>query len=263
MYVDSESKQEFSALDPTRSHSLQSITTAYAGVNFDSYASYGRLDARTGLSDAPREQALCASHRILAGMDRLWTPWRYQYIAGAPREGRRGVPEQLADWPGEDRDCVFCNLAESVRWGIQAVGRDAAEQAGLVVAWFESCFVCLNRFPYSSGHLLLVPYCHKDSLASLQVAQAEELMRVTQHAERALRAVYRPDGVNLGMNLGEAAGAGVAGHLHLHALPRWSGDGNFMTVIGETRILPETLETTWQRLRGGFAETTVLAATPS
>jgi ATP adenylyltransferase len=128
-----------------------------------------------------------------------------------------------------------------------------AERCGLVVARLETAFLCLNAFPYSSGHVLVLPYRHTGSLAELPVSEAEEIMRVAQAVERTLRQVYKPDGINLGMNLGQAAGAGVAGHLHLHALPRWFGDTNFMTVTAETRILPETLEVTWRRLRAGFA----------
>jgi ATP adenylyltransferase len=189
-------------------------------------------------------------------MDRLWTPWRYNYISGAKAQRRKGVPEELDAWPGEDRECVFCNLIESVRWGAKTLGMEAAEKAGHVVRQFESCFVCLNAFPYSSGHLLIVPYRHTDSLVTLPVGEAEEMMRVTQKVEAALREVYRPDGINLGMNLGEAAGAGVAGHLHMHGLPRWFGDTNFMTVTAETRVLPEMLDVSWARVRAALAEQT-------
>lgn len=199
--------------------------------------------------------AVCGEPYTVA-MDRLWTPWRYAYISGAGQgsdgnagESRKGVPKGLEGWSGEDAGCVFCNLIRAVEWGI-ANGVEDAERAGLVVARLETCFVCLNAFPYSSGHVLVVPYRHTDSLAKVPASEAEELIRVGQRMETALREVYRPDGINLGMNLGEAAGAGVAGHLHLHELPRWFGDTNFMTVTGETRILPETLETTWSRLRG-------------
>ena len=185
-------------------------------------------------------------------MDRLWTPWRYNYISGAKAEARKGVPEALSGWPGEDADCVFCNLIRAVEWGSGVLGVEAAERAGLVVARLETCFVCLNAYPYSSGHVMVVPYGHVDSLAKLPVGEAEELVRVAQRVETALREVYKPDGINLGMNLGEAAGAGVAGHLHLHAVPRWFGDTNFMTVVGETRILPETLERTWERVRAAL-----------
>jgi ATP adenylyltransferase len=104
--------------------------------------------------------------------------------------------------------------------------------------------------------VLLVPYRHTDSLAKLEPAEAGELMETAQKMERVLRTVYRPDGINLGLNLGEAAGAGVAQHLHIHMLPRWFGDTNFMTVTAETRVLPETLLVTWQRIRNVFFELT-------
>jgi ATP adenylyltransferase len=189
-------------------------------------------------------------------MDRLWTPWRYSYITGANAGTRKGVPAELEAWPGEDQQCVFCNLIRSVEWGLAQggdLGRDA-EKAGLIVARLKTCYVCLNRFPYSSGHVLLVPYRHTDSLAKLDSMAAGELMETAQRMETALHHVYHPDGVNLGLNLGEAAGAGVASHMHLHMLPRWFGDTNFMTVTAETRILPEALDVTWDRLRAGFLE---------
>ena len=152
------------------------------------------------------------------------------------------------------RNCVFCNLIGAVDWAIDA-GMPAAdaEGAGLLVARGEHVFICLNRFPYSSGHLMVIPYRHVSSLAAVEPAAAHELMDWAQRAERVFTTVYRPDGVNFGLNLGEAAGAGVAGHLHLHGLPRWTGDSNFMTVVAETRILPEPLTVTWSRLREAFA----------
>ncbi len=192
-----------------------------------------------------------------ACMDRLWTPWRYAYVTGADAkkvDGRKGVPEGLDGWPGADRECVFCNLIGAVEWGaMQPMGAQAAEEAGLVVARLPTCFVCLNAFPYASGHVLIVPYRHLASLAELPASDAEEMMRAAQKIERTLREVYHPDGINLGMNLGQAAGAGVADHLHMHELPRWLGDTNFMSVTAETRILPETLKVTWSRLREAWA----------
>lgn len=192
-------------------------------------------------------------------MDRLWTPWRYAYITGdrtsaAPAEGeperRPGVPPSLSAWPGPDRGCVFCNLIGAVRWAeTQGWSRDDAEHAAWVLHRGPETFLVLNAFPYANGHLMAVPYEHHASLAALPRSTAQELMDAARTAETALRRVYRPDGLNLGMNLGQAAGAGVADHLHLHALPRWSGDSNFMTVIGETRVLPEMLESSWTRLR--------------
>jgi ATP adenylyltransferase len=116
----------------------------------------------------------------------------------------------------------------------------------------KHCFICLNAFPYANGHVMVMPYAHLNRLAALPVEAAHELIDLAQRTERVLEQLYHPHGFNFGMNIGEAAGAGVAGHLHLHALPRWVGDTNFMTVVGETRVLPETLEATWKRLREEF-----------
>ena len=169
---------------------------------------------------------------------------------------RRGVPEALAAWPGEDTGCVFCNLLGAVDWasGPNGETKEKAEADGLIVARLDKCFVMLNAFPYSSGHAMILPYVHTDSLAKLPADTAEEIIRTAQRMETVLRNVYKPDGINLGMNLGEAAGAGVAGHIHLHVLPRWFGDTNFMTVVAETRVLPEALEVTLVRLRATFRE---------
>ena len=183
-------------------------------------------------------------------MDRLWTPWRYNYVTRADAPGRKGVPAALSEWPGQDRHCVFCNMLGAVAWARDNGFSDAdAERAAYIITMREHCFVCLNAFPYSTGHLLILPYEHIASLAGVDVAAAQEMMSLAREAEMWLRSVYHPDGINLGINMGEAAGAGVAGHLHLHALPRWTGDASFMTTVGETRILPEALEETWRRLR--------------
>lgn len=122
------------------------------------------------------------------------------------------------------------------------------DQEQLVVFRGRYNFIVLNRFPYTSGHLLIVPYVHSPDLAGLDPQTAAELMDLMRLVENALRAVYKPEGLNLGMNIGESAGAGIAGHMHMHMLPRWTGDANFMTTIGQTRILPEELTTTWTRL---------------
>ena len=114
-------------------------------------------------------------------------------------------------------------------------------------------FVILNRFPYTSGHVMVVPYQHVATLEDLPDEALVELIRLARDAERHLRAVYHPQGLNIGMNIGKSAGAGIAGHLHLHVLPRWSGDTNFMTVVAESRVLPEQLEITWERLRDAWA----------
>ena len=160
-------------------------------------------------------------------MDYLWSPWRYQYVA------------QVTE--GQKVDCVFCS----------ELARGDDEKA-LIVWRGAKCFIILNRYPYTSGHVMVVPYAH---VSDLQVCDAEtttEMMELTKRMEAALRSLYNPDGTNLGMNLGKAAGAGVTGHLHLHVLPRWFGDTNFMTVIGETRVHPEELALTYQRLRAAL-----------
>jgi len=158
-------------------------------------------------------------------MDYLWTPWRYSYITAS----------------GEDRECVFCTAGKT------PVGADS-----LVVHRAEFNFVILNRFPYTNGHLMVVPYQHAASLGELPDETLVEMIRLAREAERRLTEIYHPDGLNLGLNLGRSAGAGVAGHVHLHALPRWTGDVSFMTAVGETRVLPEDLETTWRKLSRAF-----------
>jgi ATP adenylyltransferase len=154
-------------------------------------------------------------------VDYLWTPWRYTYVT----EGER------------PSGCVFCNA-----------GGAASDRENLIVHRAEYNFVILNRFPYTNGHVMIVPYAHVASLASLADEALPEMMRLAREAERLLRAVYRPDGLNMGLNLGRSAGAGIADHLHMHVLPRWAGDTNFMTVTGETRVLPEILTATWEKL---------------
>ncbi len=156
-------------------------------------------------------------------MDYIWTPWRYQYMKEAAS--------------GNQPECIFC----------EAVARNKDAET-LIVHRGKKAFVILNRFPYTSGHVMIVPYAHVAELNLCEPGTLDEIMRLTQPVETALRANYQPDGMNLGMNLGRAAGAGVVGHLHLHMLPRWIGDSNFMTVTGETRVHPEDLKTTYERL---------------
>jgi ATP adenylyltransferase len=159
-------------------------------------------------------------------MDYLWTPWRYAYVTG------------------EDKPtgCIFCNLPKL---------KD--DKQARIVYRGESCYVVLNTYPYTPGHVMVVPFAHLDELQKLPVEAAHELMDLSQKMERILRSLYKPDGVNLGMNIGAAAGAGVAGHIHMHALPRWVADANFVSVVGETRVLPEALEVTWERIRNAVA----------
>ena len=186
-------------------------------------------------------------------MDILWTPWRYRYVTRANKDEREGVPAALAAWPG-DHHCVFCNLLAASQYGAEhGISQLEADRAAHIIFRAEHCFLCMNAFPYNSGHAMILPYQHVAELDLLPAAAATEMMALAQKLERALRQVYRPDGINLGMNLGESAGAGVTGHLHMHMLPRWSGDTNFMTVIGETRVLPESLEEAADRLREALA----------
>ena len=159
-------------------------------------------------------------------MDYLWTPWRYAYVSGARKPA----------------GCIFC----------QAPKQDDAE-AGIVYRG-TACYVILNAFPYTSGHVMIVPHQHVDELQKLEPAASHEMMDICRRMEGVLRQVYRPDGINLGMNIGQAAGAGVADHIHVHLLPRWSADTNFMTTTAETRVLPEALETTYRRLREKLLE---------
>ena len=161
-------------------------------------------------------------------MDRLWSPWRAKYIAS-------GVDAQA-------ETCIFCEI-----------GRDTENaEKNLVVFRGELNFVVLNLFPYITGHILIVPYAHLGEFDSAPKDVTDEMMDLAKRSQTALRSVYKPAAYNVGMNLGAAAGAGIVDHIHLHILPRWSGDTNFMTTVGETRVLPESLETTYSKLRTHF-----------
>lgn len=155
-------------------------------------------------------------------MDYLWTPWRYRYIADSSKDDR----------------CIFCDALAA---------QDDART--LVVFRGGKNFIILNRYPYTSGHVMIVPYAHVADLIAADPDTLAEMMRLAQRVQAALARVYRPEGYNLGINLGRAAGAGITGHLHLHVLPRWAGDANFMTVAGETRVEPEELSSTFEKLR--------------
>ena len=154
-------------------------------------------------------------------MERLWAPWRHAYVTGASG--------------GATGDCIFCASSEP--------GRD-----DLVVARGRVSFVILNLYPYNNGHLMVVPYRHAPNLATLSAEEQAELMTLTRHAEMAVTEAYAPHGINIGINLGKPAGAGVLDHLHVHLVPRWNGDTNFMTAIGNTRVLPEDLQSSAAKL---------------
>lgn len=157
-------------------------------------------------------------------MDVLFSPWRYDYIKGASTE--------------TDPGCVFCNIAND----------PSRDEKNFVLKRAEFNFVVLNLYPYAAGHLLIVPYDHVSLLAEASDAAAGEMMHLTQTAQAALASVYSPDGFNIGMNLGSAAGAGIAGHVHMHILPRWAGDVNFLSSVGQTRNIPESLTDTYDKL---------------
>lgn len=155
---------------------------------------------------------------------RLWAPWRLEYIRG-PKAG----------------ECIFC---------AGPAGDD--DEAALIVHRGERCFVMLNAFPYNNGHVMISPYAHVASLEGLDEPTLLELMTLSQRALAAMRAAYAPEGFNLGLNLGKAGGAGFDDHVHLHVVPRWGGDTNFMPVTAETRVLPQALRDSWAELRKGF-----------
>lgn len=163
-------------------------------------------------------------------MERIWAPWRGEYVAGAakPKAGRAA--------------CVLCRTLKGAR-----------RAGSLVVHEAPLSFVMMNRFPYGSGHVMVAPRRHVGSLAAATAEEVSEVMLLARRLEEVLGAAYKPDGMNLGMNLGKAAGAGVADHIHLHVLPRWAGDTNFMTVVGDTRVIPEDPVKACTRLRSLFA----------
>lgn len=155
-------------------------------------------------------------------MDHLWSPWRYKYIASADRV----------------TGCVLCRIEQEHK-----------DAENYVVHRARLNFIVLNLFPYTSGHLMIVPYEHQPSLAAVSEATSTEMIELAKRAQVALENEYHPDGFNIGMNLGRSAGAGVADHLHLHVVPRWAGDANFVSIVGETRVLPEDLAMTYQKLK--------------
>lgn len=164
-------------------------------------------------------------------MEHLWATWRMAYI----REAIEGV-----EAPDE---CIFCHLPK----------RDA-DAAAFIVARGKTTFALLNAYPYNSGHLMVAPYRHVGEIEDLTGDESSELLAMTQRGAVALKKAYAPDGLNLGMNLGRIAGAGFPGHLHMHLVPRWSGDTNFMTVVGDVTVVPESLEETYSRVVVGFEE---------
>lgn len=160
-------------------------------------------------------------------MDYLWTPWRFQYVSSGARS----------------QECIFCERASADPTG---------DREHLVLYRGRSNFVMLNLYPYTVGHAMIAPYAHVAELVDVPSETLAEMMTLAQQFQQALKDVYRPEGYNLGLNMGRCAGAGVEHHVHLHILPRWNGDSNFMTVVGETRVEPEDLASTYDKLVGHF-----------
>jgi ATP adenylyltransferase len=161
-------------------------------------------------------------------MDYLWTPWRYQFVSQASKEN----------------GCIFCLAAQ--------LGDDSR---ALIVHRGQKNFVILNLYPYTTGHSMIVPYAHVADLSKCDADTLAEMMVLARRLQMALGSIYHPQGFNVGMNLGRAAGAGVADHIHLHVLPRWTGDTNFMTTVAETRLEPEVISVTYEKLHRALAET--------
>jgi len=159
----------------------------------------------------------------------MWAPWRMAYVSAED------------DHEFEGPRCVFCELP--------ALGDDAR---ALILDRGDHCFVVLNAYPYASGHLMVVPFAHVDRLTDLTAAARAEMMELARTAQEVIAGAMAPHGFNLGMNQGAAAGAGIADHLHLHLVPRWSGDTNFMTSTGDVRVMPQSLEETYAALKPGF-----------
>ncbi len=170
-------------------------------------------------------------------LEHLWAGWRREYIVEATARERAGAILHGAD------QCVFCRLAAS----------GPPSEDNCVVWRGEHAFAALNAYPYASGHLLVLPLRHVGPLSDLSEDESAELWSATRQSVAAIEVAYEPDGHNLGANLGRAAGAGLPAHLHVHVLPRWSGDTNFMTSVAETRVMPETLQQSWKRLTDAWS----------
>ncbi|MBX5469332.1 MAG: HIT domain-containing protein [Thermoleophilaceae bacterium] len=156
---------------------------------------------------------------------RLWAPWRLEYIRGA-----------------KSGECIFC-----------AGAHPDDDRGRRIVHRGERCFVLLNAYPYASGHLMVAPFAHVPSIEQLEDEVLLELARLTRRSLAVLRELYRPDGFNIGINQGKVAGAGFDDHVHQHVVPRWAGDSNFMPVIGDTRVLPQSLDDSWREISEAFA----------
>ena len=159
---------------------------------------------------------------------RIWAPWRLAYVSDASKD--------------YEEECIFC-----------AKPAEDDDEANLIVHRGERCFVILNLYPYTNGHLMIAPYEHIGALQALPAETVAEMMALAQRAITVLEGKYEPHGFNVGFNQGRVAGAGVEHHIHMHVVPRWGGDTNFMPVLADTRVMPQTLEQSYAALRGEFA----------
>jgi ATP adenylyltransferase len=159
--------------------------------------------------------------------DRIWAPWRLAYVKDASKDS--------------EEECIFC-----------AKPAEEDDEANLIVHRGERCFVILNLYPYTNGHLMVAPYEHIGSIQSLPQETVAEMMSLSQRAIEVLESAYEPHGFNVGFNQGRVAGAGVEHHIHMHVVPRWGGDTNFMPVLADTRVMPQTLEQSYAALKGAF-----------
>jgi ATP adenylyltransferase len=166
-------------------------------------------------------------------MERIWAPWRMEYIRQLKHDGAEA-----------ERGCIFC-------WKPRE--EPARDEANLIVARRPACFVIMNRYPYNNSHLMVVPYRHLSDFRELDERELLDCQRALQDALRVMERALAPQGWNIGLNLGKAAGAGIDQHLHWHVVPRWVGDTNFFPILGETKVISESLEESWRRMRDGFA----------
>ena len=171
--------------------------------------------------------ALTAISITAVATQRIWAPWRLEYVKDASKDNSDA--------------CVFCAALEA-----------GDDEANLIVHRGEHCFVILNKFPYTNGHLMIAPYAHDGSIADLDAPTLAEMMALSQRAIGALDDAYAPQGYNVGFNQGRVAGAGVEHHIHMHVVPRWGGDTNFMPVLADTRVMPQSLEQSYEALKGAF-----------
>ena len=189
-------------------------------------------------------------------METLWAPWRMTYIAGANETPADPIPGAADDDPATPADSAIRNPQSAMPTGCifcdKVAEGEAADPRNLILWRGAHTFALLNLYPYNPGHLMIVPYRHLADVTQLTPDELAELTAALQQMVRGLDAVYQPQGYNVGMNLGRVAGAGIADHVHLHLVPRWNGDTNFMPVVGQTKVLPEALEATWGRLREGL-----------